>query len=98
MSSEQIYSKLVNTFKAEMRKLTKTNKFLIGEVLSVHPLQIKVGPEEDDILESEFLYIGQMCRQSEDGVDILAIGDDVVLLGFNNSQKYYVAEKAVEEA
>ncbi len=75
---------IVNALRNAGQTPDANSELLYGTIVSVEPLSIKVDDRET--LPADFLFLGEMVR------DRITEGDRVVLLSFNQKQRYYVTE------
>lgn len=61
-----------------------------GKVMSINPLQIKVGDKM--VLTSDFLILSQLVVKNATWRDLI-VGDTVRMLKLNGGQIYYVLER-----
>ncbi len=75
---------IVNALRNAGQTPDANSELLYGTIVSVEPLSIKVDDRET--FPADFLFLGEMVR------DRITEGDRVVLLSFNQKQRYYVIE------
>jgi len=100
------FSKNIKEFSDLSKEVSRqiSGKSTYGTINTLNPLSVRL--DNNNVLTHDLLFLGQMLRpQSINAYNSsignitleinpnLQIGDRVLLLGFNNNQFYYVAEK-----